>query len=285
MSQFNRGIKSQAFLTALDALYADDQSFWYKMVNDSQLFIAIRDESLDVYHKGNSICQICYRGNQITCHTHYKFLLNPDLKVYVKATGNSFQLNMLGRNVFSSLNDVSQIKKAASVYASEEKTGVHSFISERANILDVEVTLSSTGRKTDRIDFVQLEKSDDPKKARLVFFEAKHFSNPELRAAATPKVLGQIARYTQAIASYQPGILTAYSLVCENLGRLNLIRGKSDLIKAVAKGTKTIEIDAEPRLLVFGYDSDQESGKIWTGHRAKLEKALGKKRLITKGSV
>ena len=46
MAKFKRGIENQKFIDALNKLFSDKSSFWYNMVNDQDLFIAIRDEYL-----------------------------------------------------------------------------------------------------------------------------------------------------------------------------------------------------------------------------------------------
>ena len=60
MGEFKRGIKNPKFIDALNVLYADKTSFWYKMVNNPQLYIAIRDNYINVYYKGQSLCKLAY---------------------------------------------------------------------------------------------------------------------------------------------------------------------------------------------------------------------------------
>lgn len=54
-----------------------------------------------------------------------------------------------------------------------------------------------------------LEDRDHPKQAWLVFHEAKHYTNPELKAAPKrrPPILNQIGRYKGSIGSKE-GALT-----------------------------------------------------------------------------
>lgn len=35
--------------------------------------------------------------------------------------------------------------------------------------------------------------------------------------------------------------------------------------------------------MVFGYDRDQKTGKVWQKHRKVIEKKLGKSRVLLKG--
>jgi len=52
MSNFKRGIRNPDFISALNNLLSNSQSFWHKIVNDKSLFIAIRDEKINVIIKG-----------------------------------------------------------------------------------------------------------------------------------------------------------------------------------------------------------------------------------------
>lgn len=61
------------------------------------------------------------------------------------------------------------------------------------------------------------------------------------------------------------------------------IIGSRKFISRVSKG-EAIEIDFEPRLVIFGYDPDQRGGKIWKFHIDKIKSKIGK-RLIFKRST
>jgi hypothetical protein len=53
-------------------------------------------------------------------------------------------------------------------------------------------------------------------------------------------------------------------------------------MRHVASGEAPLHVSEFVRLVVFGFDSDQRVGKVWSGHRKKLEGALDK-RLLLKG--
>lgn len=284
MSEFKRGIASD-FIKALN-----ECDYWQKMVKDPELFIGIRNEYINVYYKGNSICRLSYDGGKkrIEAAIHYKYLLKPQLNEYIKTSGSTFNPDDLNGKFITSLSDnIDLIKRASSVYAGEEKTGVHSIILKEKNILDIEVTFSketieTDDKKTDRIDYLQLVKNTNGM-IRLVFFEAKRFSNPEIRARQSPKVLSQIHRYEERIRDHQKAIRDSYFEVCQNLKALNVI-GKRDLINEVAGNPNLLSIDPLPRLIVFGYDKDQDKGEVWKVHKEKLENKLPGNRFTTKGS-
>jgi hypothetical protein len=283
MSNFKRGIRNPDFISALNNLLSNSQSFWHKIVNDKSLFIAIRDEYINVYHKGNSICKLWFEKGKVIGETHYKYLLDPYLNQYVKSTDGVFLLSNPECKFITSLNSLKHIKEASSAYAGIEKTGVHSFIVKGQDILDIEIAFINDVNSTDRIDFLKLEKNNKTQMLDLVFYEVKHFSNSEIRANKTqsPKVLDQLARYEIALNTHKADILISYKLVCENMKDLNLIKGNA-LIESVALGIESLEIDFKPRLIIFGFDQDQKDGKVWKNHRERLEKVL-LNRLKTKG--
>ena len=282
MSKFKRGIENHSFIDALNKeRYDHPDGYWSKMVKDKDLFIAIRNESINVYYKGNSICKLSYKKNQVTAAIHYKYLLHPQMKdVYVTATDGRFQEDILLHRAIRSLADIDLIKRASDVYAADEKSGVHPVVTKGNNVIDVEITFSGdedeeSTRSTDRIDYLKLEREKSSNAdIRLVFYEAKHFTNKEIRSTGTPKVFGQITAYEKALKEHEGDILASYALVSKNLLDLDLI-GNRDLIGSVASNPKNLSVDPKPRLIIFGYDRDQQGGKTWSGHRAKLEKELG----------
>jgi len=293
MKKFTRGITDKAFISALNNLLSNKTSFWYKIVHDKDLFIAIRNNFISVYYRGNSICKLSYKKGDIIGSTHYKFLLNPDLNEYIKSQNGIFPSIQIKSRFLSSLDDIKSIKKASSIYAGLEKTGVGIISMKKNNVVDVEITfedddtfesateeLSREFKKKGRIDYARLEGKDNLK---LVFYEAKHFSNSEIRSNGTPKVFGQLDRYIKSINAHQVDIIQSYTIVCKNLKDLNLTKSRK-LVERVANGEK-FSIDFEPRLIIFGYDKAQKDSKRWKEHREKLEHTLGKNRLRTIGHI
>src|ERR1035437_2567349 len=271
MNKFKRGITNQAFINALNKLYNDENSFWHKMVNDKELFIAIRKDKINVYHNGNSICELHFENSKIIGKTHYKYLLRPNLKdCYLKSIDGNFSLDSPMKKFINSLDDYPLIKKSSLAYSGEEKTGVHSISIKEKNVIDVEITFSQAGRKTDRIDYLKLEETKG--NLKLVFYEAKHYTNAGNRATNDDKnVLGQIKRYEKSLRVHETEIIKSYKAVCKNLQELNLIKPPNDnFIKRVADG-ENILIDYEPKLIIFGFDQDQKDGSNWKEHHKKLK--------------
>ena len=122
-------------------------------------------------------------------------------------------------------------------------------------VLDVEVTFGreeNYGKRS--IDYLALEKNEN-NKISLVFYEAKHFDNSEIRAREIPKVFEQIEKYERALTDHfhQIEILNSYKTIYKNVLELNL-NNKSKLTELVEENIENLEIDNEPRLIIFEID-------------------------------
>ncbi|OGV59077.1 MAG: hypothetical protein A2283_03815 [Lentisphaerae bacterium RIFOXYA12_FULL_48_11] len=272
MGRFQRGIKDQSFIQALNDLRKNSDSSWSKMVEDRILFIAIRDEYIDVYYKGNSICKLSY-NNGVIVEVHYKYLnlSRPQTEnVYVKIKGGKYH------------EDIDLIKKASENYVDEEKSEVYSTILANSdnNVIDVEIAFPRADvlqkrKGIDTIDYLRLERGQNSNTdIRLVFYEVNLLINSEIKSRTTPKVLEQIDRCEEALHNHEADILTSYALVAKNLMKLGLIRNR-DLIRRVADNPQSLSIDFKPRLIIPGYDQDQKDGEVWNAHRDKLREVLG----------
>ncbi len=293
MTTFKRGIKNQSFIDKLNQLYENTDSFWRKMVEDKDLFIAIRDEYINVYYKGNSLCNLECQGGEIVGKTHYKYLLDPNQDKYVTSVNGILHYD-LNFNCFNPyLHNITALKKAANAYSGAEKTMIHESILKnkeaRKNIIDLEITFPKQSRSTDRIDYLKVERNPLNFKLYLVFHEVKHFDNKEIRAknSSTPKVIEQITSYERSIQQFEQEIVDSYKTVANNLKALHLIDSKSNSLINLIEN-ESLFISHQVRLFIGGFDKDQQDGKVWSVHREKLNRMLkkdmlGEKRLILKG--
>ena len=283
MSTFNRGL-DDAFVEALNQEY-DKGGWWRRFVCDQDVFLAIRENRVDAYYRGCLLISLSWRRS--TCDfvgkIHYKYLLHPDLHnkyITVKEDGKVALSDDTTSWFLNDLSDIGNLKKAVKRYAGDEKRGVHDVVKANANILDVEIAFGGRAR----LDFAALQNSGEG--ARIVFFEAKHFDNTELRAQGNdePKVVKQIEAYSLELVRNGDAILSAYRRVCSNLLSLDGVVAKDGVVanrylehhtmlKSVVDGSLTI--DKDPVLIVFGYDRDQM--ERWKNHREKLEKRLPKR--------
>jgi hypothetical protein len=289
---FERGITDDQFVNALR-----NWKHWNKIVSDNDLFLGIRNEYINVYYQGCSLLKVSFKG-RLVFETHYKYLVRPTWeKPYVLWDGDHPAIQDRVNEIFIETFDLDSLKKSSSWYAEDEKVGLHGILKENRNVVDVEIALSpesevetaSEARKgterrgADRIDFAAIQRGKDGK-ACVVFFEAKRFDNPELRSQKLePPVIEQIGRYETFIRNNRPHMEASYRRVCRNLVDLTPSR-VDDLVKEVAAKPDPLTVDSQVRLVVFGYDKDQDQGEVWNKHKEVLRKRLGD-RLLLKGSI
>ena len=118
---------------------------------------------------------------------------------------------------------------------------------------------------------------------RLVFHEAKHFTNPELRASPgrQPPIVEQVERCRGSLAHHAEAIGAGYARICRNLLRIDEMRRTvlpdampvHRSVRKVAEDAVPPVVDPEPRLIVFGFDRDQRDGPTWQAHQRRLTAA------------
>ena len=271
---FKRGL-SPEFVDALNEKYEDTGGWWRNLVDDKDTFVAIRDNYLNVYYRGNSLLKLDWnqRDKSMTGQVHYKYLLRPSIggSEYVKVNEKG-GVTMPDEPMFSTeIGAVLALKKASQVYAGDEKDGVHRIaLNKKHNVVDVEVAFRVSGL---RVDLAALQETGDIPK--LVFYEAKHFSNKELRAeeGREPKVVGQLRRYSGLLNESKDLLEASYQQVCNNLRTLHGIEGTHPKRNAVFDRVferGRLCVSTEPRLVVFGFDQDQRNG-AWKRHCERLK--------------
>lgn len=301
MYEFKRGIKNSAFIDALKIDYVNG-GLWREIVNDKNLFIGIRNESINVYFKGNSLLRISFENNQLKAYTHFKYLV----KNKIKSPYVSFNLNenigleseLRAKYFYNEIKTINMLKRTSIPYAGLEKNGVQEIVKANNNIIDLEVALTQEADDREKDDQGNVEK-EDPSNPRidfaalkqkstgieLQFFEAKHFSYTSVlrkRGKKDPKVIKQINDYEVLLKKYAPDIIKSYRTVCKNYCDLLPLSSISESIKAVNRGKK-LSVCIEPRLVIFGFDRDQQNGAIWRPHIEKLNRLLPD-RVLCKGN-
>jgi len=177
MSVFRRGL-SQPFVDALRDEYEKD-GWWRGMADHPDLFLAIRDDSLNLYYKGNSVLQLAYARDRLVGRTHYKYVLNPSEKApYVHWVDGRMDREKSRPSLIENLDDPGAIVRASEPYVGEEKEGVHGIVQANPNVVDVEIALGSEHLC---LDFAAFQRKADGG-VELRFFEAKLFGNKDLRA-------------------------------------------------------------------------------------------------------
>ena len=302
MEILKRGLP-QNLVDALCVLYQEG-GWWTRIVDDHEAFVVPRKDCVCVYYRGNCLLRLAFHDDHLIGRVHYKYLLNPDFKptYWNVEDGQVGQLDRADLFI-PNFSDLDLIKRASKPYVGEEKDGVSEIIAANPNIIDVEVAFGDPGDLTDeddetvprinepnapcnpRIDFVAVQ--DGGNGPKLVFFEAKHFRNQELRARGKPQVVEQIEVYAGLLKKHQKDIVDAYRRHCADMLKSDCIpqdnKERRDFLSKVTDSA-TVELELKPRLVVFGFDADQRPGPKWKQHKEKLEELL-KGRVFTKGDA
>jgi hypothetical protein len=136
----------------------------------------------------------------------------------------------------------------------------------------VKVNDEDDGKVAPRVDLATFELGAGG--ARLVFWEAKHFNNKELRAAGDgpPPVIQQLKRYESYLSKSGAPIVDSYRNIAGNIKSLKAMgwqRAVSEPLRSVA--AKALTLDPRVRLIIFGYDSAQSGDAGWKRHLQKFE--------------
>ena len=216
---------------------------------EQKVFLAIRDNRIDLYHKGGKL--FTYDRNGFKTHLKYASVISSNGKDYLTEAelsdyklASDFESNYL------------RIKENCSNYSRIEASGVseiyhkHSYLSDsNVVVLDIEISFESLKQKNnqDRIDILLFNKESKT----LQFVEAKHFSNNDIWSRTTPKVIGQIKRYESQLSKRKNKILSEY------INYIKVINGIFNIALPEPE-----ELDTNVTLLIFGFDKDQKNGRL-----------------------
>jgi len=285
MSEFKRGLCNR-FVKLLSEEVADKLSWWANVLDDDELFVGVRDDSLNVYWRGASLFQVEHGGSGLSVTTHPKYLLDPDLSDQVSLAQGMFDISWLAQHGFVSRYEgpksLETLKKAADVFSKSEKTGCHEVVLNNSHIIDYEIAFppnNGSEKWAIRVDLLSLEPN-----GQLVFWEAKHFKNDDLRAEddKRPKVCDQIQAYKDylSVPQHRSSIEKSYSRVANNLVAIKKMGWKrqlSPLINATVEENLPLSVGPVPKvgLVIFGFDRAQREDLEWKdGHLAKLKKEI-----------
>jgi hypothetical protein len=252
-----------------------------------QLLIAVRDGYFNIYAQGQSVLKVGFdvrrKGDvRLRCRIHRKYVSENDTgSDYLYFDGHEVTGRQQRIQVYTGPKTLQGWVQAARKYAGPEKTGVAIIVENHSSVVDVEMALPAdepsipdSKKVANRMDIVALEPSEGG--ARLVFYEAKLLSNPELRARDNvPKVLGQMNNYYRYVSQTErrQEILDAYKNACSVLMAIDDMRGRvtNPLIKMVAKHGLS-ELDPKPRLVLFGQvDGKAMNEAAWEQHARILQ--------------
>ncbi len=283
MAKFLRGL-SKTFIEVFNHEY--DKGEWLrKLVEDKEIFTAIRNDSINFYYLGGSVLELSCANDELIGKVHYKYLLKPSLNKnedrYIKFTdGKIKNLEKLRHLFLQNYNNIGALKGAIKPHArlAQEKVNVHNIICKNKNVIDVEIAYNKL-----RLDIVALQGSKDG--MEIVFYEVKLFKNhDDLRAKEPrkPKVFSQMDDYSELLMKKSKNLIENYQKVCRNLKSL---KGVIDwypneylyIFDQIADDPKCLSISNEPKLIVTGFDKDQRGGSEWKKHHEKLKNKFGER--------
>jgi hypothetical protein len=228
-----------------------EKLFTEKLLPDivrGDVFPAVRGGYMSFYHKGGSLFKYAQNGFS----THIKYAFVPE-----KSDNYVTEDYLLNLKPVSFLDGYGQIKKNCKNYAGDEAEGVselfifspmHGGEKQRYYLIDIEVAFESNNedKKTDQIDILLY----DNEERKLLFCEAKHFSNNEIWAIENnkPEVIKQLVRYKEQIQKRREEIIGQYK------NCYSILRDCFDI--PWLKDPEGVYDDCG--LLIFGFDRSQQ---------------------------
>jgi hypothetical protein len=243
------------------------QTFLERKDKGRDVFPAVRNERVDFYHKGGKLFSYNVRNGFTTHHKYASVIKSEGPNQYV----TDANLKAIG----SFIEGYERIKENCSLYSGIEAQGVSQVYgpyscakrqrSHSVVVLDIEVSLrrgdkdvdlepgKTVRASTDQIDLLLF----DTESSTLRFFEAKDFSNGEIRAAPgyEPKIVSQMERYGKQLraSGVREELLSAYKTHVDVINRLF----NPEVPLPVPE-----YVDPKARLLLFGFDMPQLTGKL-----------------------
>jgi len=286
-SQFSRTVDS-ALLGALrqhplfteNLLPAIHASDW-----KDRVFPAVRGGRIDFYYGGGKL--FTFDGRRFLTHLKYASVAEADVEYVSEADLAGGGVKLLS----DFLEGYDRIRENCARYAGVEAQGVANVYArsgfaccpDDVVVLDIEVSLGGSetanegrGGKQSRIDVLLFNKATKT----LRFYEAKHYSNPELWAAPgrPPAVVRQLNRYNRIVgsAARRRELLNAYSAYVDVANDVFVQNRDCRL-------PHPEEVEQNVVLFVFGYDRGQvarmknlliDDGSL-KGHRLRTRGATG----------
>jgi hypothetical protein len=261
------------FISLLNRLYDQPASWWRKLVDAKDVFLAIRNNYINAYSHGMSIGKVHWDGTAVRLLVHEEYLTLTNADRYINLLAGV--PTRARRVIFTDHGYASHlplIKRRAGRFAGAERKGTNQVACRVPTVLDMEAAFqeeserepepeyqNEVSEKRGRMDLVVLG-SD----LRLVVFEAKLHASGDLRAKGIPKVCGQLQEYHHFLCRNQRRLETAYrTIFCYFAGLRGTFfeeRIRHQRWVQVLNKPPLLGIDPVPRLLIFGFDQLQQKG-------------------------
>lgn len=266
------------FIAALSKLYDDRNSWWHALVQDQDVFIAIRSNTINAYAGGASIARIGW-NNGLQLRVHRKFLVVPKPRSGDDAYADLLRRDGLPVEAITVNNEVDYVEHLLAIKAAgrrltgHERSGEIEIATSCPCVLDVEAAFDSAAPSDSpdddigsggRVDIVAINDG-----GHVTLTEAKLYSNSEIRSKTEPIVCTQLVEYYTWARDHAPAIIRAYTDVQDYRRKLHLRLASESVDTAV-------DLDVIPRLIIFGFDSTQKSqipgikNKIVEGLRGRI---------------
>jgi hypothetical protein len=234
-------------------------------IKSGVVFPAVRNNRIDFYYLGSKLFSFDHK-NLFSTHLKYASVaIGDNLGPYVT------QEDLKEISIANFVDGYERIKENCAKHSKKEALGVsqvygkYSCANAHAGdvvVLDIEVSLrreddeyevellNNSKAGSDRMDLLLLNTVS----SELCFFEAKHYSNDDIRGKE-PKIVAQMRRYSKQLKSLQVHgeIVSAYKA---HRGVINGLLGPEVQLPEPKK------INPYPCLLVFGFDREQREGKL-----------------------
>jgi hypothetical protein len=222
-------------------------------------------------------------GN-IICKIHEDFLsLRSDKNPYVilEDTTSGTMQRVEGLNGFAI--HYQKIKRRINIFTGKERQAIQYLANNIPHVIDIEIgfegELKQDAKKKSvpRIDMAAVTGS-----GTLVFFEAKLFSNNEIRSKKTPRVVGQLQKYRKLLSEKREEIISAYQEQLDIYDKLNGI-----FFENRSRKIDNLSLYPHARLIVTDFDASQRDIMLPTVQKS-IEKgadwAEGSKDFIATGN-
>jgi hypothetical protein len=204
---------SKNLITKLNQLYKDKKSWWYKIIEDKDVFVLIRKDEIHAMVHGGLLLKINLNSaGQFVCKINEEF-------TFLKSTSDGYVDLAQGQNIRRSYIDSVEefvdkflrIKQRIRFLMGKEIQSAHIISQNNRSVIDREIGLvaglKDKKRKTvKRVDFAAIND-----KGKLVFFEIKLIENKEIRSLGTPAVVKQLQTYEKLIESDKDKIINLYN--------------------------------------------------------------------------
>jgi hypothetical protein len=252
--QFRRLLR-QSMIDTLNQLYENKNSWWYKIVEDKDAIILIRNNRLHVLVNGGLLLQISMgTGGNLVCKIHEEFLsLRSEKDPYIDITEKETAPPKRVEGLRGLEKHYRKVKQRIKIFAGSEKKAVQNIALRIRQIIDLEVGLEgekkedTTRKGAQRVDMTGI--TDD---GVLVFFETKLFGNKEIRARQRPDVVGQLRKYEKLLEKYRQEILSGYEDQFKMYRKL-----KGSFFRQRIPKFETFKIYPKVRLIITGFDGSQ----------------------------